>query len=99
MRAASLALLFGFAAAACGGGGGGDESAPQQALSFFKNCLYEWSLPGVPSSGSPVYRCYLTTACKATDVCDAYPESLRSQCPYIASTCDRCPAGMPLSQC
>jgi hypothetical protein len=53
----------------------------------------------VPGSGGPIYRCYYVTQCKTTDVCDSYPEFLRSQCPYINSTCDLCPADKPLSQC
>ena len=39
------------------------------------------------------------TECKTTDVCDVYPDFLRSNCPYLDNTCTACPAGQPLSQC
>jgi|SRR5687768_1901743 len=91
---AALSLL-----AACGGGDddyGTSSSSPNQ---FYRNCLYEWPLPGVPG-GTPVYRCYYTTSCRTTDVCDHIPPELRRvACPYLANECDACPLGQPLSQC
>ena len=97
MRLALLATVLCVANVACGGGA--EEEPPKEALKFYKNCLYEWGLPGVPGTGGPIYRCYYTSACKTTDVCDSYPEFLRSQCPYMSSSCDLCPSDKPLGAC
>ena len=92
-----LALLLGLAG--CGGGGDDGGSSSSTPLQLFRNCLYEWPLPGVPG-GSPVYRCYYTSTCKSTDVCNHIPPHLLpAACPYLANECVACPQGQPLSQC
>jgi hypothetical protein len=90
------AMVF---AAACGGGAADEEEPPPPPLRWLKSCLWEWGLPGVPGTGGPVYRCYYVAECRTTNVCDNYPEHLRSLCPYLDSSCTACPADKPLLQC
>lgn len=64
---------------------------------MYKNCRWEWPLPGVPSSGSPIFRCTYTSECKTTpEVCEGL-----AFCPpeFAEVTCDACPLDRPLFEC
>jgi hypothetical protein len=80
----SLALMLGLMA--CGGGDGGVEVS-SQPIQFYENCRWEYPLPGLPETGSPVRRCFFVTACSTGDVFQQ------------TATCVACPLGQPLSQC
>ena len=96
--ASALAAALLFSLASCGRDIEFDE-VTDTPPTWYKSCRYEWPLPGLPSSGSPVYRCYLTGegGCKTTDVCAAVPAGF--PCPYTRNECVLCPNDLPLSQC
>lgn len=92
--APALAVALLLSLASCGGDIEFDEVTDTPST-WYKSCRYEWPLPGLPSSGTPVYRCYLTGegGCQMTDVCGAFP------CPYTRNECILCSNDRPLSQC
>jgi len=94
-RLIAAALVLGLAA--CGGGDDAEASSSSEPFEWWKNCRWEYSLPGVPSSGGHAYRCYLTGegGCRSSEICEPWIPN----CPYEKSECYRCPTDVPLSQC
>ena len=96
MRFALACIVVVLLNASCGGGDdwGTTSSTP---LQMYKNCRWEWPLPGVPSSGSPVFRCTYVSECKTTpEVCEGL-----FFCPpeYREVTCVACRQDRPLFEC
>jgi hypothetical protein len=60
-----VTLLLGLTA--CGGGGDDDFPAPSPPKQLYKNCVWQYSLPGLPSSGGQAFRCYIVTECGSGD--------------------------------
>jgi hypothetical protein len=81
----ALAVLLGVTG--CGGGDDGIEVSSGPPIQFYENCVWEYPLPGLPSTGSPVRRCYFVTTCGTGDV---FSEK---------ATCVACPLGRPLNEC